>query len=240
VINHIYLGSPASQTWVRGATKVITQDMLNAPVIWYGASGNVAVTYTEIQIEIGTTPSSYMPYREPIELCKIGDYQDYIYKDGDDWYLHKATGKAVLNGSETWAATGGGNGYRIEQSEIILTPAGDIAPILSNNFSAVTFSDIYNARIDYGVANHNNNHWIALRNKDWTSVSDVTTWLSSHNTSVYYALATPTDTEITDSTLIGQLDALADADTYDGKTYIRVVANEPNLPALLKVEAYKY
>lgn len=238
VINYIYLGSPASQTWVRGATKVITQDMLNAPVIWYGASGNVAVTYTEIQIEIGTTPSSYMPYREPIELCKINDYKDYIFKSNGTWYLHKETGKAVLNGSETWAATGGGNGYRIEQSEIILTPAGDIAPILSNNFSAATFSDIYNARIDYGVANHNSNHWIVLRNKDWTSVSDITTWLSSHNTSVYYALATPTDTEITDVNLLNQLNALGSGKSYLDVTDFSVTTSGTNLPAILDVEVF--
>ena len=57
---------------------------------------------------------------------------------------------------------------------------------------------------------------------------------------LYYVLATATDTQITDSTLIGQLDALADADTYNEKTYIKVTATDPNLPALLKVEAYKY
>ena len=32
------------------------------------------------------------------ELCKIGDYQDYIYKDGDDWYVHKEISKIILNG----------------------------------------------------------------------------------------------------------------------------------------------
>ena len=53
-------------------------------------------------------------------------------------------------------------------------------------------------------------------------------------------LATATDTQITDGTLIGQLNALAGADTYNEKTYIKVTANDPNLPALLKVEAYKY
>ena len=57
---------------------------------------------------------------------------------------------------------------------------------------------------------------------------------------VYYPFATPTDTQITDATLMGQLEALANADTYNEKTYIKVIANDPNLPALLKVEAYKY
>jgi hypothetical protein len=65
-------------------------------------------------------------------------------------------------------------------------------------------------------------------------------WLGSNNTTAYYALATPTDTRITDAMLVGQLEALAGADTYNEKTYIKVTATEPNLSSLLKVEAYKY
>ena len=38
-----------------------------------------------------------------IELCKIGDYQDYFYKSGSKWYLHKEIEKVVLDGSEEWA-----------------------------------------------------------------------------------------------------------------------------------------
>ena len=48
--------------------------------------------------------NQYYPYGvTPIELCKIGDYQDYIYKDSDKWYKHGVIGKVVLDGSETWA-----------------------------------------------------------------------------------------------------------------------------------------
>ena len=49
---------------------------------------------------------------------------------------------------------------------------------------------------------------IVLRNLSCTDAATYKTWLSAHNTTVYYALATPTDTEITDSDLIDQLDAL--------------------------------
>jgi hypothetical protein len=54
---------------------------------------------------------------------------------------------------------------------------------------------------------------------------------------LYYALATPTDTQITNPTLIAQLDALADGNSYDTTTYITVSSVGDNLPGLLKVEA---
>lgn len=36
-----------------------------------------------------------------LELCKISDYQDYIYKSGDDWYVHKAVGEIPNYNGET-------------------------------------------------------------------------------------------------------------------------------------------
>ena len=54
-------------------------------------------------IEKGSKNSTYTPYgTTPIELCKIGTYQDYFYKDSGKWYLHKEVGKVVLDGSESW------------------------------------------------------------------------------------------------------------------------------------------
>lgn len=56
---------------------------------------------------------------------------------------------------------------------------------------------------------------------------------------VYYALATPTDEEITDAALVAQLEALAAGQSYDPLTNFVVTATDPNLPALLKITAYK-
>lgn len=45
-------------------------------------------------------------------------------------------------------------------------------------------------------------------------------WLSTHNTTVYYALDAPTDTQITDTDLLAQLNAIAS--TYDGVNNITI------------------
>jgi hypothetical protein len=46
-----------------------------------------------LQVEIGDKATSYAEYKTPIELCKAGEYQDYIYKDNGSWYIHKEIGK---------------------------------------------------------------------------------------------------------------------------------------------------
>ena len=45
-------------------------------------------------------------YLDDIELCKIGDYQEYIYKNDNKWYLHKEIGKIDLTGITGWWASG--------------------------------------------------------------------------------------------------------------------------------------
>ena len=56
-----------------------------------------------------------------------------------------------------------------------------------------------------------------------TTTSDWATWLSTHNTTVYYALATPTDTTITDSKLIEQLNHIYEL--YHGTNNLWLIPN---------------
>ena len=78
---------------------------------------------------------------------------------------------------------------------------------------------------------------VAFRNVDMASLSDWETWLSTHNTTVYYPLATPTDTKITNAALITQLNALASATSYDDQTVITVAS--PNIAGDISLVAYK-
>ena len=61
------------------------------------------------------------------------------------------------------------------------------------------------------------------------------TWLSTHNTTVYYALSTPTAIEITDSTLISQLETVKRS--FNGQTNITQTNNDK--PFILDVTALK-
>lgn len=64
------------------------------------------------------------------------------------------------------------------------------------------------------------NHRTLIKDTRYTIARDIQTWLSTHNTTLYYVLNTPTTTEITDTTLIEQLDNLEKAYSYDTQTNI--------------------
>ena len=84
---------------------------------------------------------------------------------------------------------------------------------LSNKFYSVSWSD-YQSDSSRQMA------WVAVAQADLgyfyvtvpdpaiTNATEFKTWFSNNNTIFYYVLATATDTQITDSTLIGQLNAI--------------------------------
>lgn len=186
---------------------------------------SATIQIKNVMLSIGGK-TSYFPYgTTPIELCKIGNYQDYIYKDSGKWYLHKEIGKVVLDGSESW-------GYAGATSIFYTTSIIDYAT--SDN---VPFSNYYigvnNVAGSGGMVSQNNNTISFINISGGTTprfyikdtrytdtINDLKTWLSSNNMVVYYALATPTNTEIKNTTLITQLEALKGAMSYEGQTNI--------------------
>lgn len=58
------------------------------------------------KIMLSTKDSSYYPYGiTPIELCKIGDYQDYLYKENNKWYSTNLFTKINSYNGETITTT---------------------------------------------------------------------------------------------------------------------------------------
>lgn len=201
-------------------------------------TGNVEVTISNNDnSESKTLPVSL----GNIELCKIDNYQDYLYKSNGKWYKYNAINKMVLNGSEIWGLQSI-NSYGIanfQKSQSVDTIPGQANLSFCDTFSPQT--TLISAAKDVGYfLNTAKVLFIRFDSSIANTAATFRTWLSQHNVTFYYVLGTARSTEITDSTLIAQLNALAGADTYDEKTYIKVTANDPNLPALLKVEAYKY
>ena len=174
----------------------------------------------KLQLEKSSTATEYEEHKEQtypinlgsIELCKIGDYQDSIVKDNGKWYLNKQIGKVVFDGSESW--------YQWGTDTFYITKLSSVRTGLSNYFkynSTVTgASQLSNG--EFFIHDSTNNNVVIFRNSSYTTVADFKTWLTTHNTEVYYPLSTPTYTEITDSTLISQLEAIKLS--YDKQTNI--------------------
>ena len=183
-------------------------------------------TYAKtIQIEEGTTATSYEPYNSK-----------------GKWLLHKEIGKVVLDGSESWnihPTLGGFYPSSNLLSNIVLPSNNTSLPLLmSNYFSASTYSDVWDNNIDFGIglaSNGTNNP--RVRNNNINTVNDFKTWLSNNNVPIYYVLATPTTTEITDTELISQLEEWYNQKSNKDVTYISVTSED--LPAILNVIAIK-
>lgn len=184
----------------------------DSPVVVDVVTGSQTITISD-----GTNTGSFTVNLGTTELCKIGDYQDYIYKSGDNWYLHKAVDKAEL-GSLTWQAgstnqTGLYRMYSGDLNGMFVTPAENNIPVeaFCSHFVAVRndSAGTYGCNIGLSVAKTGDN--VFIYDTDYnqtTSVSNFKTWLQNNNVVFYYALAEPTDTQITDATLIRQLNSI--------------------------------
>ena len=161
--------------------------------------------------------------QEAIELCKINNDQDILFKNvvGDEnynaeleegaWYKKSAIAEVVLDGRETWNYNSG-NRYFFT-NKFLDNYVTQYTKLVSNNYIGGMASNggLYNNHIQTGTA-----YSFMICDNRFTDKNDLKTWLSTHNTIVKYPLATPIYEKITDPNLISQLEALKKAKWFKG------------------------
>ncbi len=196
---------------------------------------------TKAQVNEGDL-TSYTPYgTTPIEYCKIGNYEDeFIYNTTDTnlelnkWYLKKNIGKVVLDGSESWGLDGSGKIAGIKVTDLLYeNDTSQVGKGFSNRHIIGNLAAARNNSNSFSTYyNGTNNLWL---NAQGLSLADFKTWLSTHNTIVYYVLSTPTYTQIT-GTLETQLNNIyKNMLSYKGTTNVSQINND--LPFVLGVSA---
>lgn len=176
-----------------------------------GQGGTIAnTTNANIQLEAGSTVTQYAPYFTPIELCKIGNYQDKVYKSGDDWYVHKECNKYIFSGSEGWSsgaseAASGYYGYYINTQDFLseYQKSGKDTPVYMSKFAQIPYG--YNTQQNGAMTNYTA-PYLTVVSINLSTVSALKTSLAG--STYYYVLATPTDTKIIDGALVSQLNAI--------------------------------
>lgn len=189
-------------------TFTLTEDAQKMHLLTGGHQANESVEGTiQVMLVAGSTAGNFAPYKTPMELCKIGTYQDYIYKSGEKWYKHAEINKIVLDGTENWG-TIWGNTAGLWTSNVAIgsevVQGNDVG--FSDHFM-YKWSENSNTPCFY-VYNQSGQGRIMVIQSFTSDLNTYKTWLGTNLPSVYYILATPTDTEITDSELVGQLEAL--------------------------------
>lgn len=184
------------------------------------------------QIEKGSKANSFTPYgTTPIELCKIGDYQDYLYKENKKWYKYSAIGKKVLTGGagESWQVVNTGT-----PNYIYLTYLANFKPITTGGYSNYyPYKAIGGSDTNQGI--YAVTDYVRIRWGTEDTLANFKTWLSTHNVILYWIKTTPTVEEITDTDLIAQLEALKNATSYEGQTNISQENNDK--PFIINAEA---
>lgn len=201
---------------------------------------------SDVQLEKGSQATSYADYFTPIELCEIGNNQDYIYPNGDSWYVHKVIGKTILP-SRDWVfrtdiSISGCSAFRYTAYEAGLFATGSQA--LSSHFRGVQSGNIADTLrlIDlngYGFNIVINNSAVGIESSDsgTTKQTKFMSWLANNAVSVYYILKTPVDEQITNGLLIEQLNNIADqAHAYKTRTHISSTYATGNVPHIIAAE----
>lgn len=191
----------------------------------------IFVSNTEIKeeyglmLEEGSTATDYVAHQSQVfpltlgslELCKIGDYADYLYRAGSKWFKRSYIKKIKITSSLNIITTNVGTNSYYFWLDGIYSNTSKIC-VLSNYFYGVSNDDRTIER-NYKIYNDGLND-IIFRDTDFATLDEFKTFLNNNEVYIYYILATPTDTEITDTTLIAQLNAIKEASAYPGTTVI--------------------
>jgi len=190
-----------------------------------------------IQLEQGSTATSYEPHEEQtatlslpegMEMCRIGDYKDSFVEQGGKWYKNKQIGKVVLNGTENWQIRTNSNPtkqfYCNTNATNIKVGSQNVKVQLCN------YGNYNNAAWNWGTKKDflllDNTAQFVIGNEE-KSVEEWEAQLAENNLISYYVLKTPALEEITDTTLISDLNNLKDLYSYKGTTHISS-SNEPS------------
>ena len=196
-------------------------------------TGNVEVTISnENNTESKTLPVSL----GNIELCKIGDYQDYLYKNNGKWYVHKNIIKIDLSTITIYIHTPSWRNPTAFVADNVFyheySGYTTVASLFCNRLIADTPARITGSVVNAIGLGRNSSIYISV--EGITTSNALITYFSQNPTYLYAPLATPTDTEITDTTLISQLEEISKTLSYQGQTNIT-----SNTIALFDIEAYQ-
>ena len=171
-----------------------TVDNTFAPMF---AKGTIATGYEQ---HLETQITANLPEGEFIG--KINDtYKDTLkveYNETDGQYhlnLYKNVGKIVLNGSENWGYynnvlyTDRCSGYSNSNNTPYCNYYKGISNVIGTAYVTVNNTICFNK-------DNKNNPRIFVKDTRFTKGSDFKTWLSTHNTEVYYSLATPYEVDL--------------------------------------------
>ena len=203
-----YNGSPVTQT----LSSSVRLNMLEFTVV---NGENYSGVSFKPMLESGSSSSSFEPYVGGIpspnpdypqevqntvignmELCQIGDYQDYAYYSEGKWYKHSEIGKQTLTGTESFQNNNDG----VFQVAMPVSTTGNYGNGLSN-----CFTNEKKYPVNYGGFGYRGGGTSIAIKFSSDVLSEFVSFITALKPDFYFPLATPTDTEITDQETLDEL-----------------------------------
>lgn len=173
------------------------------------------VENSNIMLNIGSTALPYEPYEQ-------------------GWYVEKKIGKYTMDGTEDWRLVELQSGSGVYTYRISSWNGGQDISIIYDFYCTHWKPKKYWR--DYTIGMVLGNSILATTQDNLDGTSDITAfknWLSEHLPKIYYILATPTYTKITNTELINRLESIR---LLEGVNNISISSN--NLSAILNLDYY--
>lgn len=168
---------------------------------------------------------------EGMKLCKIGEVADYFHKKDGKWYKHEAIGEKVI-GDDVSVIGLNLTGYafpkfEINKSYLGLPNSWQLNIAISDKWHNTSTSNLTSGGFSTGSSLRQITFW----HKDVTTVAEAKELLVGSK--FQFVKEKPTEIEITDETLIAQLEAMQNIRTYKNVTHI---SSEDETPATVEIE----
>ena len=203
--NGVYSSSASNENGTYYQTRI--SNSILKYVYFYPRNINIE-EYFDVMLTESSYLLDYEPYKsasslfqldQPLRSLPNGAKDELVIENGRAKII-KRVGTVVLDGSENWQVTSRSNGYQFQtpntQGKAI--PNSDIG-MLSNYFKGIKFSD--RDSINESIYSYNADSDIRILTNVKSTTKDFKTWLSTHNTIVYYQLSTPTEIDLGDSAI---------------------------------------
>ena len=168
---------------------------------------NEDITFEELQAKLIISKDPIQDYSinlGSLELCKIGNYSDYLYKENGNWYKHGVINKYSYDGTKAFDLLN--NCFQIRN----LYPA-DIGNIDGALITQYKFNPAHSGITSNLVNNEfgfNTEKKFTIKDTRFSSANDFMSHITENPIELWYVSNSPTITQITDETLIAQLDAI--------------------------------
>ena len=195
---------------------------------------------------------TFEPYYEPVSynidlqleniyLAKMPNttYKNRIYKNNGNWYFEENVRKYIIDGTESWTTQSAYSGYYRYMFVLMENYKND-----NLSYGVVGMNSHFIQRITqphgdyeylYLQAANNNLLSVYIQIKNLSTIANFKTWLSENNVVVWYVLANPVTTQITNTTLINQLEAIS---VHTG-TNIITISNDNNIIPEIEITRLK-